>query len=103
MGLTSAEISDFIYTEAEYVAVPEASKEIIWLKGLLRELGLKQENNVLFSDSQSAIHIAKNPVLEDGELLLEKILGSKNPAYMLTKTVIIEKLKLCSTSVGLHT
>ncbi|TNV97314.1 hypothetical protein C5H24_12810, partial [Xylella fastidiosa] len=49
-------------TEAEYVAVTEAAKEMIWLKGFLEELGLKQENCVLFSDSQSAIHLAKNPV-----------------------------------------
>ena len=48
-------------TEAEYVAVTKASKKMIWLKGLLRKLGLKQENSVLFSDSQSAIHLAKNP------------------------------------------
>jgi hypothetical protein len=107
-------------TEAEYVAVTEAAKEMIWLKAFLGELGLKQENSVLFSDSQSAIHLAKNPVfhartkhidlryhfirslLEEGELLLEKILGSQNPADMLTKSVTIEKLKLCSTSVGLR-
>ena len=29
--------------EAEYVAVTEASKEMIWLQGLLTELGFKQE------------------------------------------------------------
>jgi ATP-binding cassette subfamily B (MDR/TAP) protein 1 len=46
--------------EAEYVAVTEASKELIWLQGLLIELGFKQEMNVLHSDSQSAIHLAKN-------------------------------------------
>jgi hypothetical protein len=34
-------------------------------------------------------------------LTLEKIQGNKNPADMLTKTVTTEKLKLCSTSVGL--
>ena len=39
--------------------------------------------------------------LEDGELVLEKILGSFNPTDMLIKTVPIEKLKLCATSVGL--
>ena len=39
--------------------------------------------------------------LEDGVLVLEKILGSLNPADMLIKTVLIEKLKLCATSVGL--
>ena len=97
-----------------------ATQEMIWLKGFLEELGLKQENCVLFSDSQSAIHLAKNPVfhartkhidlryhfirslLEDGDLLLEKILGDRNPADMLTKSVTVQKLKLCSTSVGLR-
>lgn len=107
-------------TEAEYVAVTEASKEMIWLQGLLTELGFKQEKNVLHSDSQSAIHLAKNSafhsrtkhiglryhfirsLLEDEVLILEKIQGCKNPADMLTKTVLIEKLKLCSTLVGLQ-
>jgi hypothetical protein len=107
-------------TEAEYIAVTEASKEMIWLQGLLAEMGFKQEKNVLHSDSQSAIHLAKNSafhsrtkhiglryhfvrsLLEDGVLTLEKIQGSKNPADMLTKTVTTEKLKLCSTSVGLQ-
>lgn len=106
-------------TEAEYVAVTEASKELIWLQGLLTELGFIQEKSVLHSDSQSAIHLAKNSafhsrtkhidlryhfirsLLEDEMLTLEKIQGSKNPADMLTKVVTIDKLKLCSTSVGL--
>ena len=47
-------------TEAEYVALTEASKEILWLDRFLEELGHKQDNCVLNSDSQSAIHLAKN-------------------------------------------
>ena len=47
-------------TEAEYVAVTESSKELIWLQSLLAELGFDQVMNVLHSDSQSAIHLAKN-------------------------------------------
>uniref|UniRef100_A0A0D3E6W1 GAG-pre-integrase domain-containing protein n=1 Tax=Brassica oleracea var. oleracea TaxID=109376 RepID=A0A0D3E6W1_BRAOL len=39
--------------------------------------------------------------LEDEMLVLEKILGSKNPADMLTKVVSYDKLRLCATSVGL--
>ena len=107
-------------TEAEYVAMTEASKEMIWLQGLLAELGFKQVKNVLHCDSQSAIHLAKNSafhsrtkhiglryhfvrsLLEDGVLTLEKIQGSKNPADMLTKAVTTEKLKLCSASVSLQ-
>jgi hypothetical protein len=38
-------------TEAEYVAVTKASKEMIWLQGLLAELGFRQAKNVLHSDS----------------------------------------------------
>ena len=107
-------------TEAEYVAVTEASKEMVWLQNFLEELGKKQEDNILYCNNQSAIHLAKNPsfhsrtkhiqlryhfirsLLEDGILKLEKISGSQNPADMLTKTVTIDKLKLCSASVGLH-
>ncbi|GAA0157280.1 hypothetical protein LIER_14583 [Lithospermum erythrorhizon] len=58
-------------TEAEYVAITKASKEVIWLR----------ENEVL---------------------TLGKIQEAKNPTDMLTKTVTIDKLKMCSTLVGLH-
>jgi hypothetical protein len=106
-------------TKAEYVAVTEASKELIWLQGLLTELGFMQEKSALYSDSQSAIHLSRNSafhsrtkhiglryhfirsLLEDEVITLIKIQGSKNPADMLTKVVTIDKLKLCSTSVGL--
>jgi hypothetical protein len=47
-------------TEVEYVAATEASKEMIWLQRFMEELGKKQENNKLYCDSQSAIHLAKN-------------------------------------------
>ena len=47
-------------TEAEYVAVTEAGKEMIWLHGFLDELGKKQEMDILHSNSQSAIFLAKN-------------------------------------------
>ena len=106
-------------TEAEYVALTEASKEMVWLKSFLEELGHKQDKCILHCDSQSVIHLAKNPVyhartkhiqvryhfirsvIEDKVFELQKILGSENPADMLTKTVTVEKLRLCATSVGL--
>ena len=47
--------------EAEYVAATEASKEMIWLQRFMEELK-KQENSRLYSDSQSAIHLAKNSI-----------------------------------------
>ena len=48
-------------TDAEYIAAVEAAKEVLWMKNFLQELGMKQENYNLFCDSQSAIHLAKNP------------------------------------------
>ena len=40
-------------TEVEYVAITEANKEMVWLQIFLEELGKKQEDNVLYCDSQS--------------------------------------------------
>jgi hypothetical protein len=40
--------------------------------------------------------------LEDGQLKLEKIHTSQNPADMLTKGVTREKLSSCSVSVGIQ-
>ncbi|CAA0826363.1 cysteine-rich RLK (RECEPTOR-like protein kinase) 8, partial [Striga hermonthica] len=90
-------------TEAEYVAVTEAAKELVWLQNFLNELGRPQEDVALYSDSQSAIHLAKNlafhsrtkhievkyhfirQLLEKKMLQLKKIRGDRNPADMLTK------------------
>ncbi|CAN0860766.1 Retrovirus-related Pol polyprotein from transposon TNT 1-94, partial [Linum grandiflorum] len=47
-------------TEAEFIAATEASKELLWMKKFLNELGFRQERPQLFCDSQSAIHLAKN-------------------------------------------
>eukprot|EP00253_Pinus_taeda_P027794 PITA_27794 len=107
-------------TEAEYVAATEASKEMIWLQRFMGELSKEHDKGMLYNDSQSAIHLAKNSafhsrtkhiqlkyhfvrsVLEDGQLKVEKIHTSQNPADMLTKVVTREKLRTCSVSVGLQ-
>ena len=86
----------------------------------MEELGKKQENSRLYSDSQSSIYLAKNSplhsktkhiqlkyhfiryVLEDELLKLEKIHTSHNPTYMLTKGVTREKLSSYSVFVGLQ-
>ncbi|GJS32085.1 retrovirus-related pol polyprotein from transposon TNT 1-94 [Tanacetum coccineum] len=47
-------------TEAEYVSSAQASKEAVWLKMLLEELGYKQENITLFCDNQSALYLVRN-------------------------------------------
>ncbi|KAM3286860.1 hypothetical protein P3S67_025659 [Capsicum chacoense] len=47
-------------TEVEYFAATEGVKEATWLRGLILELGVSQDTTVVFSDSQSAIHLSNN-------------------------------------------
>ena len=47
-------------TEAGYMVVVEAGKEVIWMKNFIRELGIQQEEFQIHCDSESAIHLAKN-------------------------------------------
>ena len=96
-------------TEAEYIAIIKACKEMSWMKRFTRELDMKQKHHVAHSDSQSAIHLSKNSsfhskfkhidvryhwireVLDLKLLKLEKIHTDKNGADMLTKGLPKEK------------
>ncbi|GJS49046.1 ricin B, lectin domain, glycoside hydrolase [Tanacetum coccineum] len=50
-----------LFSPTEYVAAAQASKEAVWLKMLLEELGHEQEKITLFCDNQSALYLARNP------------------------------------------
>lgn len=106
-------------TEAEYIAVTDACKEILWMKRFLQELGLKQEKYTLFCDNQSAIHLSKNPsfhsrskhidvryhwirdVLEEKLLHIEKIHTDENGSDMMTKILPKKKHDICLLKVSL--
>ena len=47
-------------TKIEYMAIAEVAKEALWLKGLVRELGLNQGGVQLHYDSQSVTYLAKH-------------------------------------------
>ena len=49
-------------TEAEYMALTEAVKEVLWLQGLLDDLGIVQDTIRVHCESMSAIYLAKNQV-----------------------------------------
>jgi len=94
-------------------------KEAIWLHGLLKDLGVGQKQLELYSNSQSVIHLAKNQVfhawtknidvlyhfvrkiLEEEDIVLQKIHTTKNPADMLTKVVIRAKFEHCLDLVNI--
>jgi len=49
--------------EAEYRGAVEASKEALWLRQILSELGFEQQHpTTLWCDNQSAIQLCKDPV-----------------------------------------
>ena len=53
-------------TEAKYMALAQATREAVWLRRLLSDLGVPQSGpTTIFEDNQAAIAIAKNPVHHD--------------------------------------
>ena len=52
-------------TKAEYMALIEAAKEGIRLKGLINDLGINQEYANIYCDNLSAIYLAKDQVHHD--------------------------------------
>ncbi|CAA7061742.1 unnamed protein product [Microthlaspi erraticum] len=98
-------------TEAEYVALAEATKEAVWLKGLMNELGFEQEAVEIHCDSQSAIALAKNAVhhertkhidvkfhfirdlISKGKIRVLKIATEYNLADIFTKVLPVGKFQ----------
>jgi hypothetical protein len=53
-------------TEAEYIAINIASKEAVYIKSLLQELGFyKQKKLPLYTDNNGALLLAKNPIFHE--------------------------------------
>ena len=105
-------------TEAEYMALSDAVREGLWLKGICEEMKLSDDVVDIHCDSQSAIYLASNfvyrektkhirtkynfirEVIADGEVRVIKIHTSVNPADMLTKTLPGEKFDGCLAKLG---
>ena len=52
-------------TETEYMARIEATKEALWLKGLVQDRKLKQKEFELHCDSASAIHLTRDQMYHE--------------------------------------
>ncbi|KAG8503399.1 hypothetical protein CXB51_001318 [Gossypium anomalum] len=107
-------------TEVEYMAITEACKEAIWLKGLLSELNEDLQISTVFCDSQSAIFLTKDQMFHErtkhidvryhfvrdiiarGDIVVSKISTHENPADMMTKSLPITKFEHCLDLVGVH-
>ncbi|KAJ4701136.1 Retrovirus-related Pol polyprotein from transposon TNT 1-94 [Melia azedarach] len=97
-------------TEAEYMALTEAAKEGIWLKGLVSDLGLYHDQAIVYCDSLSAICLAKDQVhhertkhidvryhflRSEKRIKVNKVGTADNPADMFTKPVPHSKFQHC--------
>ena len=101
------------------MTVIEAMKKAIWLYGLFHELGIGQKYIKVHCDNQSAIHLVKNQIyhartkhidvryhfvreiLEEGEIQIQKIPTTKNPADMMTKVVTAIKFQHCLNLINI--
>jgi hypothetical protein len=52
-------------SEAKYMALVEAVKESLWLKGFVRELGFDVSNTNVLCDNKETIQLSKNSVLHE--------------------------------------
>ena len=102
--------------EAEYMAMTEAVKEEIWLKGITEELGMYRCKVIVYYDNQSAIHLANNQSFHERSkhidvrlhfvrdtISVERLeLETKdNPFDMLTKSRNVTKFKHCLNLVNM--
>ncbi|KAL6311624.1 hypothetical protein AAG906_027431 [Vitis piasezkii] len=114
VGCTNADMVG----NAEYIAIIEPSKDLLWMKKFLQELGLQQERYLLYCDSQSVIHLSNNPTfhfrskhidvryhwihdaLEMKFFALRKSID-EDGSDMMTKPIPIEKLQFHRKQTGL--
>ncbi|CAI7912307.1 unnamed protein product [Closterium sp. NIES-53] len=105
--------------ESEYMALFCATREIVWQRRLLAELGEEQQGPTpLYCDSQGAIDLAKNPVLDGltkhmrvkwnwtrsmvaaGEFELPYVKATRQPADMMTKRLVEQQHWKCCKLAG---
>ncbi|KAE8202605.1 hypothetical protein CF327_g7816 [Tilletia walkeri] len=108
-------------TEAEYIALSEATREAIWAIQLLGKLGMKAIGPVdLCTDNTGAEALARNPQShqrtkhirlhhhlvrecnEDGTIKVQRVHTDDNPADLLTKTVTFARLTSGRKQLGLR-
>ena len=106
-------------TEAEYMAASNATKEGLWLRKLLTDLGKPLKPIVIQSDNQAAISLLKNPITSmrskhidvihhlarervvRGEVVFSYVNTADNVADMLTKPLLELKFLACCKGMGM--
>ena len=108
-------------TEAEFITVVEAVKEIYWMRNILKEFGYKIDGpSSLHCDNQLAIQVGRNPehhrrmkhldldffwlrdAVENRVITLSYLLTDKMPADALIKPLSRQKVKDGRKMMGLN-
>ena len=88
------------------------------MKGIINELGIEQDQIVVFCENQSVIYLAKHQVYHErtkhidvrihfvrdviakGSVVVQKIPTEDNPANMITMLVSLAKFRHCLDLIG---
>lgn len=108
-------------TEAEYMALCAATQDVVYMRRLLEELGVKQKGStIIFEDNQGCIALAENPVhhqrtkhidvryhfirerVESGEIKIVYVPTSEQVADILTKPLAKVKFEKFRTLMMGH-
>jgi transposase InsO family protein len=109
-------------TEAEYMALSEATQEAVWLKVFLCELGeMKSDDPVkIYEDNQGSIALAKNPEfhkrtkhidiryhfvrekVEDGQVVLQYVSTTDMLADIMTKAITAVQFEVLRSKLGIQ-
>ena len=109
--------------ESEYIAASEASKEAIWMRNFIGDLGVVptvQDPIEMFCDNEGAIaltkeskdhgrskhidrkyHFIRNKV-EEGHVIVKRVPSEENPADPFTKPLAISKHDVHARGIGLR-
>lgn len=106
-------------TEAEYIAISEATKEALYLQGIISNIGLSCNTVTLYNDSQSAQKLIKcigyrsrtkhidirhhfvRDCVNKGNIEMEYMPTEDMPADALTKGLSANKHGKCSIGLGI--
>jgi Reverse transcriptase (RNA-dependent DNA polymerase) len=107
-------------TEAEYMSLSDTSRQLVWVKNLLIELGIQLSPIPLYGDNQGSIFLTSNPVQEKRikhidlryhfirdvvhlkQVELFFIEGAENPVDMFTKNLGCVKFLKFREQLGLE-
>lgn len=100
--------------DAEYIALSDRSREVMWVRNIFLELGYKFHSVPICSDNQGVLFVSENPVtekctkhidiryhyirdvIEQGHIQVLFVPGMDNPADIFTKNLgLIKVQKFC--------